>query len=295
MNKREGDINPEVRHRLTEEIEKSPAYRLAFQDLDFLSEDVLRAERLGLELNKPELYMRRRKVRSTIAVFGSARTVSPEDAEAELAAARQALDTAPGDSDAQTRMKRAERDMANSKYYEVARQFAQIVSNDFVHDHQADLVVITGGGPGIMEAANRGAFDTGAPTAGFNITIPQEQSPNPFITPDLCFQFHYFAIRKMHFLLRAMALVAFPGGYGTMDELFEALTLVQTEKMQRIPIVLVGRDFWNTAVNFKFLVEQGVIGAEDAELFSVVDTAEEAVKYIYGFYGRSIPEPDLFY
>jgi uncharacterized protein (TIGR00730 family) len=295
MNKREGDINPEVRHRLTEEIEKSSAYRLAFQDLDFLAEDVLRAERLGLELNKPELYMRRRKVRSTIAVFGSARTVPPDEAEAALAGARKALDATPGDSDAQSAVRRAERDMANSKHYEVARQFAQIVSADFVHDHQADLVVITGGGPGIMEAANRGAFDAGAPTAGFNITIPEEQAPNPFITPDLCFQFHYFAIRKMHFLLRAMALVAFPGGYGTMDELFEALTLVQTGKMQRIPIVLVGREFWSKAVNFDFLVEQGNIAPEDAELLSIVDTAEEAVKSIYGFYGRSIPEPDLFY
>ena len=294
MNKRNGDIGAEARRRLTDEIEKSPAYRVAFQDLDFLAEEVLRAERLGLELNKPELYMRRRKVRSTIAVFGSARTVAPEDAEAELGEARKALEQSPDDARARTRMLRAERDVANSRYYEEARHFAQVVSSDFVHDQQADLVVITGGGPGIMEAANRGAFDAGAPTAGFNITIPEEQAPNPIITPDLCFQFHYFAIRKMHFLLRAMALVAFPGGFGTMDELFEALTLVQTGKMQRIPIVLFGRDFWSKAVNFDFLVEQGVIAAEDAELFSVVDTADEAVKAIYSFYGRTIPEPNLF-
>jgi uncharacterized protein (TIGR00730 family) len=286
MNKRDGDISPEVRHRLTEEIEKSSAYRLAFQDLDFLSEEALRAERLGLELNKPELYMRRRKVRSTIAVFGSARTVAPEDAEVELSAARTALDQAPDDADARARMTDAERDMANSRYYEEARQFAQIVSSDFVHDHQADLVVITGGGPGIMEAANRGAFDAGAPTAGFNITLPQEQAPNPFITPDLCFQFHYFAIRKMHFLLRAMALVAFPGGFGTMDELFETLTLIQTGKVAPIPVLLFKEKWWRRIVNFEAMAEEGVIAHSDLKIFQFVETAEEACAAIKDFYGE---------
>jgi uncharacterized protein (TIGR00730 family) len=180
--------------------------------------------------------------------------------------------------------------MALSKYYDEARRFSRIVSTLTRRADRRDFVVMTGGGPGIMEAANRGAHDVGALSGGLNITLPIEQEPNPFISPDLCFQFHYFAMRKMHFLLRAVALVAFPGGFGTFDELFEALTLVQTNKVRPMPIVLVGRDFWSRVINFDALVEEGMITAEDKNLYTIVETADEAVRVIYDFYGSEAPE-----
>lgn len=279
---------------MTEALERSPSFKLAYEDVEFMGEDALRSMRLGLELNKAELLLRRYQIRSSIAVFGSARTLPPDTAEANLEEVRQKHGD-PNNKDAAQALRVAEKQVEQSRYYAEARRFSQIVSKDFIEDHAVDLVIFTGGGPGIMEASNRGAFDVDAPSCGLNITIPVEQEPNPFITPELCFQFHYFAIRKMHFLMRAMALVAFPGGFGTMDELFEALTLVQTKKMQHIPVVLVGSEFWRRAVNFDFLVEEGVISPEDLDLFSIVDNAEDAVEVIYDYYGRTIPEPGEFY
>jgi uncharacterized protein (TIGR00730 family) len=226
--------------------------------------DDLRAVRLQLELIKPEQQLRRHKVRSTVVVFGSARVLPP--AQAQTA-------------------KQSE----YARYYEEARCFAQIVSRHFQQQERRDFVVVTGGGPGIMEAANRGAHDAGARSIGLNITLPHEQAPNPFVTPELCFRFRYFALRKMHFLLRAKALVAFPGGYGTLDELFETLALVQTGKVKRMPIVLMGTKFCKRAVDFEFLAEEGMIGREDLGLFTVVDDADDAVAALHAFYGGEPP------
>jgi uncharacterized protein (TIGR00730 family) len=289
-NDRRPGPNHEERAQLIERLKGSPAYRVAYEDSEFLHEDFLRPVRLQLELQKPEMLLRRHQIRSTIVVFGSARIPPPDHATAALAAAHKALEQNPGDRTLAAEAARCERQVALSKYYDEARRFSRIVSTLTRRADRRDFVVMTGGGPGIMEAANRGAHDVGALSGGLNITLPVEQEPNPFISPDLCFQFHYFAMRKMHFLLRAVALVAFPGGFGTFDELFEALTLVQTNKVRPMPIVLVGRDFWSRAVNFDALVEEGMITAEDKNLYTIVETADEAVRVIYDFYGREAPE-----
>lgn len=258
-------MHADGRDALLQAIEDSPSYRLAHEDLDLLASDDLRAVRLQLELLKPERQLQRHNVRSTVVVLGSARLLSPAQTRTQLAYAR---------------------------YYDEARRFAEIVSRRFQQEGRCDFVVVTGGGPGIMEAANRGAFDAGARSIGLNVTLPHEQQPNPFITPGLAFRFRYFALRKMHFLLRARALVAFPGGFGTLDELFEVLTLVQTGKMPRIPIVLVGSEFWSRAVNFKYLEQEGFIDAEDLQLFACVDTAEEIISVLHSFYGGRPPVDD---
>lgn len=255
-----------------------PAYRLAQEDIEFLAQDDLRPLRLQLELLKPEQALRAQGIGSTVVVFGSARIHGPEDLAAADAAA--ASGDAAGQACARTQ----------ARLYEEARRFAHIVSARFQQEGRCDFVVVTGGGPGIMEAANRGAFETGARSIGLNITLPREQGPNPWITPELAFRFHYFALRKMHFLLRAKALVAFPGGYGTLDELFEVLTLVQTGKIARMPIVLVDREFWQHAVDFAYLVEQGFIGAQDTRLFTMVDTADEVVSTLEAFYHGKPPD-----
>ncbi|MEO8125375.1 MAG: TIGR00730 family Rossman fold protein, partial [Burkholderiales bacterium] len=234
--------------------------------------------------------MRRHAVHSTVVVFGSARLVSQHQAQQQLAALEQ---PAPGQAADTTRLAQttwARKQLDYARYYEEARRFAEIVSRQFQQHERRDFVVITGGGPGIMEAANRGAHDAGARSIGLNITLAHEQAPNPFVTPELCFRLRYFGLRKMHFLLRARALVTFPGGYGTLDELFEVLTLVQTGKMQRIPIVLVGAAFWRRVINFEFLVDEGFIDAKDARLFSIVETAEEAVAVLHEFYA-GVPPP----
>ena len=280
-----------VRRTLLRDIEASPAYRLAHEDPDLLGSDELRPVRLQLELSKAELQLRRQKVGSTVVVFGSARLLPPADAAAQLAAVQQCVPEGPEDPTRQAAIKRAEKRVAYSRYYVEARRFAAIVSAHFQRAHRRDFVVVTGGGPGIMEAANRGAHDVGARSIGLNITLPNEQAPNPFISPELCLRFRYFGLRKMHFLLRARALVAFPGGFGTLDELFEVLTLVQTGEVGRLPIVLVGTAFWRRAIDFEFLASEGVINAEDLELFSVVDTAEEIVERLHAFYGGKPPEP----
>jgi uncharacterized protein (TIGR00730 family) len=283
----------EQRRALREAIMHGPAYRLAHEDVALLAEDDLRPLRLQLELLKPERELRRQGITSTVVVFGSARVVSREEAQAGLAdldARKAAGQSGPLQAQA---LAAARRRLAHAHYYEEARRFAQLVSARFQQEGRRDFVVVTGGGPGIMEAANRGAFEAGARSIGLNITLPHEQAPNPFISPELAFRFRYFALRKMHFLLRARALVAFPGGYGTLDELFEVLTLVQTGKMARIPIVLVGSEFWRRAVDFDYLVDEGFIGAQDVELFTRVDTAEDIVTVLKSFYGGKPPAPEV--
>jgi uncharacterized protein (TIGR00730 family) len=246
---------------------QSPTYRLAFADPDFMTKRELRAVRLQLELLKPEMALAERGIRSTVVLFGGARI--PEPGGAAWAAKNE------------TQKKNLE---ANSHYYAEARKFAQLCSTYSSTTYNREFVVVTGGGPGVMEAGNRGAADVGAPTIGLNIVLPHEQAPNAYVTPELCFNFHYFAIRKMHFLMRAKAMAIFPGGFGTMDETFEALTLIQTGRMERIPFLLFGKPFWEKAINFDFLAEQGVISPSDRELITFVDTAEEAWDVIKTFY-----------
>ncbi len=254
------------------------AYRLAFADPEFLLRRETRGIRFQLEMLKPDLEQSAQGVENTIVVFGSARWLTPEDAQAALAKAQ-----ASGDAAA---LARATRDVRNAGHYDQARQFARLVATHSAAQAAADrLYICTGGGPGIMEAANRGAFDVGQPTVGLNIALPHEQSANPYVTPTLNFKFHYFALRKMHFMMRAKALVAFPGGFGTLDELFEIVTLVQTQKAKPVPIVLFGSSYWKRLVNFDVLVEDGAISPEDLKLFSYADTPQDAWSVICNFYG----------
>ena len=263
-----------------QKISQSPSYRVAYRDVDFLMRPEMRAARIELEFLKPELYLRENGVRSTVVVFGSTRIVEPAQARARLEKAERELAVSPGDHRLQRAVTQAKHLLARSRYYDVAREFAGLVSAANQPPSFCDYVIVTGGGPGIMEAANRGAHDMSAKSVGFNIRLPREQEPNPYITPELCFQFHYFAMRKLHFLLRAKALVAFPGGFGTFDELFDALTLRQTGRMQAIPIILFGREYWNRAIDFPFLADQGMIADEDLTLLSYAETAVEAWEII---------------
>ena len=278
---------------LREAIMNGPAYRLAHEDVEFLAQSDLRPLRLQLELLKPEHELREQGIGSTVVVFGSARVVSHEEAQAGLADIEARIAAGQSDPPQARDLATAKRQLAHARYYEEARRFTHLVSSRFQQEGRRDFVVVTGGGPGIMEAANRGAFEAGARSIGLNVTLPHEQEANPFISPELAFRFRYFALRKMHFLLRARALVAFPGGYGTLDELFEVLTLVQTGKMVRIPIVLVGREFWRRAVDFDYLVEEGFIGAQDVRLFTCVDAAEEIVAVLEAFYDGKPLAPEV--
>ena len=256
---------------------RSTSYRLAFQDPEFLLKDELRPVRLQLELLKPELALQEKGIESAVVVFGSARFLDPQTAAARLAAARTELSRDEANCELQANLKKAERDLAGSRFYAEAKNLGRLIGH---HSDNHHMVVMTGGGPGIMEAANRGAHEAGGLSIGMNIVLPHEQYPNPYITPELNFQFHYFAIRKMHLLMRAKCLVAFPGGFGTMDELFETLTLIQTGKIRRIPVLLFGRDFWERVVDFQALVDEGTISAVDLSLFRFVETAEEAWEII---------------
>ena len=256
---------------------RSPSYRLAYQDPEFLLRDELRAVRLQLELLKPELILQENHIQSTVAIFGSARIPDPETAESRLVSAEAEYRRNKRDAGLKEKVASARRAVANSRYYAEARKLGGLISSNTGKDM---MVVITGGGGGIMEAANRGAHEVGIPSIGMNIVLPHEQAPNSYITPELSFQFHYFAIRKMHFLMRAKALVAFPGGFGTLDELFETLTLVQTQKVAPMPILLFGREFWERIINFNALVEEGTISSKDLKLFQYVETAEEAWEII---------------
>lgn len=265
-------------------IRTSTSYRQAHLDNDFMGRAELRPVRLQLELLKPDLIMQEQGVASTVVVFGGTRVIEKPLAERKLAAAREALAKDPADPRRVRAVRIAENVLKKAHYYDEARQFARTVSGSCQIDHTCDYVVCTGGGPGIMEAANRGAFDIGAKSIGLNITLPFEQEPNGYITPELCFEFKYFAIRKMHFLMRAKAMVAFPGGFGTMDELFEALTLIQTRRMQPIPVVLFGKDYWSRLVNWDLFVEEGTISPDDLDLISYAETAEECWGIIQDFY-----------
>ncbi len=233
---------------------RAPAYRLAFEDNDFLRQEALRPVRWQLELLKPEMAMEEAGIESTVVLFGGARI--PEPTKKDTARTQTLADL--------------------SRYYDEARRFAEIVGKECLSRGGKELVVVTGGGPGVMEAGNRGAQDAGAPSIGLNIVLPHEQAPNEYVTPELCFNFHYFAIRKMHFLMRAAAIAVFPGGFGTLDELFETLTLIQTERMQKVPVLLFGTEFWQRIVNWEALSDAGTISAEDLDLFNFVETAEEA-------------------
>ncbi|MCR4291854.1 MAG: TIGR00730 family Rossman fold protein, partial [Candidatus Kuenenia sp.] len=250
----------------------SPSYRLAYKDTDFLLREELRPARLQLELLKPELILKEHNIENTIIIFGSARISEPKAAKEQLLEAEAEALKDPTNEDLARRVRIMRRVAENSKYYEEARRLCSTLSQACQNSNAVNFVVITGGGPGIMEAANRGAFEVGAESIGLNIVLPHEQKPNDYITPELCFQFHYFAIRKMHFLIRAKALVVFPGGYGTLDELFETLTLIQTKKIKPIPVLIFGREFWNRIIKFDALVEEGTISPEDIELFQYVET-----------------------
>jgi len=268
---------------------QSPSYRLAFRDHDFLLKDELRHVRLELEMLKPELILNEHGIDSTIVIFGGARIPSPAEAAARLKAAEEAAHDAPGDARLAAGLARARRQSERSHYYDEARKLAALVSEANKASDDFNCVVATGGGPGIMEAANRGAHDAGVPSIGFNIVLPFEQRPNAYVTPELSFLFHYFAIRKMHFLMRARALVVFPGGFGTLDELFDALTLIQTKKVKPVPVLIFCRDFWERVLNFDALVEEGTISPEDPDIFQYVETAEEAWEII----AAAVPKREL--
>ncbi len=253
---------------------QNPSYLLAFRDTEFLLREELRPVRFQLELLKTEMLMEEANIGSTLVIYGSARIPSPEHCDAVRATA-----TTP------ERLKVVERLIAKSKYYEEARKLAHIASTcAVVEKGMRQFVVCSGGGPSIMEAANRGAAEAGMDSIGLNIVLPHEQAPNEYVTPELSFQFHYFALRKMHFLLRARAVAVFPGGFGTFDEFFELLTLIQTGKMQPLPILLFGREYWNRVINFEALAEEGVINENDTDLFHWVETADEAWSKITEFY-----------
>ena len=256
------------------------AYRLAFNDPDFLLREDLRPIRMQLELLKPELVQRDHRIEATIVIFGSARILPREAALERVAVARETEDPIA--------LRLAEMQLAMSHHYEEARRFAAIVTTA-AQRLEHPIAIVTGGGPGIMEAGNRGAFEAEGPSIGLNIVLPHEQEPNAFITPELCFQFHYFALRKMHFLMRSVALVAFPGGFGPLDELFEVLTLVQTGKSRMRPILLFGREFWTRLIDFDLLIETGMIGPDDTKLFHFVETAEEAWALLVSEYGYDQP------
>ena len=275
------DLDPKV-----QAIINSPSYRLAEDDTEFLRRPELRPVRLQLELLKPEMLLIEQNIHSTIVVYGGTQIVERSKAEERLRKARAALAADPQNPRLIREVARSSRLLAKCHYYDAAREFAQLVSMENQRGEHREYVMVTGGGPGIMEAVNRGAADVQAKSIGFNISIPAEQQPNAYITPDLCFRFHYFALRKMHFLLRAKALVAFPGGFGTLDETFDALTLRQTMRMQVIPVILYGQEYWNKVIDFQFLADEGVIRDEHLELIQFAETPREAWEIIERFHGE---------
>jgi uncharacterized protein (TIGR00730 family) len=264
----------------------------ADRDPDFLRRDEVRGVRLEVDYLKPELLLREHGIEHTIVVFGSTRIKEESEAKREI----ERLEALRGEKDSEaleSELRIARRILAKTEYYDIARAFGRIVGGCGMGPEDSRVTLMTGGGPGIMEAANRGAFDVGAKSIGVNITLPHEQYPNPYITPELCFLTHYFAIRKLHFLRRAKALVIFPGGYGTLDECFEVLTLVQTRKIEPIPVVFIGENYWRGIINFDMLVEEGTIDPEDKKLFLFAESAETAWKQILKWYekgGRPLVE-----
>ena len=265
-------------------ILNSNSYQRSDRDDDFIDSDVARPLRLQLEYLKVESILKKKNIEKTIVVFGGTRVTQQKRADIRYQNAIEKLAENKGDKDLQYQVNVAKRILNKVKYYQQAMEFASLVARFSKNQAKTPIHVMTGGGPGVMEAANKGAFDEGEDSIGLNIDLPFEQFPNPYIAPDLCFSFRYFALRKLHFMHRARALVAFPGGFGTFDELFEALTVIQTKTIKPIPIVLVGDHYWNNAVNFEFLAEEGVINKEDLDLFQIVETAQEDWDYILDWY-----------
>ncbi|TWT46728.1 LOG family protein [Botrimarina hoheduenensis] len=284
LDARRPELPPEVEaNRLA--IINSPTYTLAEKDTEWLRDSSMRPVRMQLELQKTEVLLRRAGVESTVVVFGGTQIVPRDEAEQKLAEANAELAANPDDFRVQRNVVRAKTRLKKSRFYNECREFAKLVSGRCQIDGKCAFVVTTGGGPGVMEAGNRGAFEIGAKSIGLNIELPHEQEPNPYITPELCFQFHYFAMRKFHFILRAAALVVFPGGFGTLDELFNCLCLRQTGRMQAIPIILYGKEYWDSVINFQALADEGVIADDHLDLISYAETPAEAWDLIAKFHG----------
>jgi len=272
-----------------ERILGSASYSLAQDDRDLLTREEMRGVRMLLELGKPEIAFQADNIKSTVIVFGGTQIVDRASAQRRLAEATRAAAASPADRSLAREVERSQTLLSMSHFYDDARTFARLVSIDNQCEDERDFVVITGGGPGIMEAANRGAFDVGCKSIGLNIKLPAEQQPNPFITPELCFQFKYFALRKFHFILRAAAVVLFPGGFGTLDEMFETLTLRQTHRMQPVPIILFGRDYWSKVIDFRYLADCGVVADHHLDLFTYAETPEDAWQQILDFHRAKRP------
>ena len=281
---REDEADPYER---VQRLMASPSYRQADQDEAFLLRPEMCAVRLQLDFWKTEEILQRHGIEHTVVVYGSTRLIDPPAARRQLDTAERMLADAPADPDLARAAGVAKRQLDLSRYYSIAREFGRLIGSWRATEALPKLAVVTGGGPGIMEAANRGAFEAGAPSIGLNISLPREQRPNPYISPDLCFKLHYFAIRKMHLLERAKAAVFFPGGYGTCDELFEVLTLLQTGKIAGLPLVLVGEAYWRRAIDFDFLVDEGMIAPGDAKLLTFAESAGEIWHTICAWYGAS--------
>ena len=265
-------MKKEIRKKLVNDLCHTDSYKRAYEDIELLKRDPLRAVRVQLELLKPDLYLLARNINETIVCFGSARVRPEKEAKARVAQAKKDLAKNPRSKTLQQQVEAMEGLLSLSKYYDIGREIGKLI----VTKSKNRFAVVTGGGPGLMEAANRGAYENGGLSIGMNITLPHEQKPNPYITKNLAFLFHYFSIRKMHLVMRSKAVVVLPGGFGTFDEMFELLTLVQTGKKERIPIILVGKKFWNSVINVKELARYGVIHPNDCNVFQVVDTAQEA-------------------
>jgi uncharacterized protein (TIGR00730 family) len=267
-------------------ILNSQSYKRSDHDEDFINSELARPMRLQLEYLKVQSVLDKKNIKKTVVVFGGTRVIQQKRADIKYNLAKDALAKDSNNPQLQFKLKVAQSVLNKVKYYQEAVDFASMVAQFSKTRSQTPIHVMTGGGPGVMEAANKGAFNEGEESIGLNIDLPFEQYPNPYITPELCFRFRYFALRKLHFMHRARALVAFPGGFGTFDELFEALTVIQTKTIKPIPIVLVGKQYWETAVNFEFLAEEGVINPEDLNLFNIVETANEAWSYILDWYKK---------
>ncbi|WP_413677940.1 LOG family protein [Prochlorococcus sp. MIT 0916] len=268
--------NQKLVRKNLELIISSNNYQLAHEDRELLNSDEMRGVRMLLEINKPEKILEEQNILSTIIVFGGASLSDKSSINNKLELAKNSLTKDPSSSDLQREITRLKNLQSISHYYDSAREFAKIVSRQNQKEHCNSHVIVTGGGPGIMEAANRGAFDADCKSIGLNISLPNEQHPNAYITPGLCFKFNYFALRKFHFVMRSVAAVFFPGGFGTFDELFELLTLRQTGMKTQIPIILFGRDYWSKVINFQFLSDHGLISDEHMNLFQYADSASEA-------------------